>query len=163
MTVENNKVHTMRRTDREIKDEKEMEAIIRRAQVCHVGLSFNDEPYVIPMEFGYKDQCLYFHCAKEGKKLDVIRKNNKVCFEVEIDHQMTKPENKPGGWNAKYRSVIGFGKAHIIEDFKEKADALNILIQHYGADAYDIGEERLEEVGIIKIEISSMTGKKAGY
>ena len=153
----------VRRTDREIKDKEEMEAIIQQAQVCHVGLSEKDEPYVVPMDFGYKDNCLYFHCAKEGKKLDIIRKNNNVCFEVDIDHQMTKPENKPCGWDAKYRCVIGFGKAYFIEDFKEKAKALNVLIQHYGADSYEIADEILNKVGIIKIEISSMTGKKAGY
>lgn len=161
--MEQKKSYAVRRTDREIKDKEEMEAIIQRAQVCHVGLSITNEPYVIPMDFGYEDKCLYFHSAKEGKKIDIIRENNKVCFVMEIDHQMTKPENKPCGWNAKYRSVLGFGRACIIEDSKEKAKALNILIKHYGADSYDIADEILNKVCVIKIEISSMTGKKAGY
>ena len=153
----------MRRNEREINDREEMEAIIQRAQVCRIGLSEKDVPYIVPMDFGYEGNCLYFHCASEGKKLDMIRQNSKVCFEMDIDHQMVKPAGRPCEWSAKYRSVIGFGKAFIIEDLQEKSAALNIITRHYGGDRYDFSEKELERVGIIKIEISSMTGKKAGY
>ena len=84
----------MRRNEREIKDREEMEAIIQRAQVCRIGLSEKDVPYIVPMDFGYKGNCLYFHCASEGKKLDMIRQNSKVCFEIGIDHQMVKPARR---------------------------------------------------------------------
>ena len=76
----------MRRGEREIKDRKEIEAIIERANVCRIGLSDGKMPYVIPMDFGYKDNCLYFHCAREGKKIDIIKRNNSACFEMDIDH-----------------------------------------------------------------------------
>jgi len=94
----------MRRNEREIYDREEMEAIIQRAQVCRIGLSEKDVPYIVPMDFGYEGNCLYFHCASEGKKLDMIRQNSKVCFEMDIDHQMVKPAGRPCGWSAKYRS-----------------------------------------------------------
>lgn len=153
----------MRKSEREIKDRQEMEAIIRQAQVCRVAFSENDSPYIVPMDFGYQDNCLYFHGATAGRKLDIIRQNNKVCFEMDIDHQMVKPAGRPCGWSARYRSVIGFGHAFVVTDIQEKRAALNIVTRHYDGDWYDFSEEELEKVGIIKIVISSLTGKKAGY
>ena len=153
----------MRRNDREIKDQKEIESIIEKADVCRIGLSDGNMPYIVPMDFGYKDNCLYFHCAREGKKIDIIKRNNSACFEMDIDHMFLKPEGRPCGWGAKYRSVIGFGKAFVVEDSEEKSEALNIITQHYGADYYLFSKDELESVGIIKIEIASTTGKKAGY
>jgi nitroimidazol reductase NimA-like FMN-containing flavoprotein (pyridoxamine 5'-phosphate oxidase superfamily) len=152
----------MKRSDREIKDQKEIETIIERADVCCIGLSDNNIPYIVPMHFGYKDNCLYFHCAKEGMKIDIIKQNNSVCFEMDINHTLLKTEGRPCGWSAKYQSVIGFGKAFIIESFKEKSEALNIITQHYGVDYHTFSKDELEKVSIIKIEIANITGKKAG-
>ena len=85
----------MRRSARGIKDRKEIESIIQSAQVCRIGLSEDNVPYVVPMNFGYKDNCLYFHCAKAGKKIDVIRQNNKVCFEMDIDQTIVNQKVTP--------------------------------------------------------------------
>ncbi len=153
----------MKRSDREIKDQKEIETIIEKAEICRIGLSDDNTPYIVPMDFGYKDNRLYFHCAKEGKKIDIIKRNNSACFEMDIVHTFIKPEGRPCGWDAKYQSVIGFGKAFIVEEFEEKSEAMNIIIQHYGADYYPFSKDELEKVSIIKIEIASSTGKKAGY
>jgi len=94
---------------------------------------------------------------------DIIKYNNKVCFEIDADNEIVKAEEQPCRWSAKYRSIIGFGTASIIEDAHEKSAALNIIIEHYGGNRYDFSEEELEKVCIIKIQIDSMTGKKAGY
>jgi nitroimidazol reductase NimA-like FMN-containing flavoprotein (pyridoxamine 5'-phosphate oxidase superfamily) len=153
----------MKRSEREIKDQKEIETIIERADVCRIGLSDGNMPYIVPMNFGYKDNCLYFHCAKEGKKIDIIKRNNSACFEMDIDHTPLKPEGRPCGWDTKYQSVIGFGKAFIVENCEEKSEAMNIVTQHYGGDYYPFSKDELERVSIIKIEIASITGKKAGY
>jgi uncharacterized protein len=153
----------MRKTEREIKDRKEIESIINQAQVCRIGLSSGNIPYIVPVNFGYKDNCLYFHCATEGKKLDIIRQNNEVCFEIDIDVQIVQSAERLCKWGTKYRSVIGFGKAFFLENWQEKAAALNIITGHYGANHYEFSEKELEKLSIIKIEISSMTGKKAGY
>jgi uncharacterized protein len=120
----------MRRNEREIKDLEEIKAIIQGAQVCRIGFSEKDIPYIVPMDFGYKDDCLYFHCANEGKKLELIRQNNKVCFEMDIDHHIVKSEGRPCEWSARYRSVIGFGKAFVIENLREKSTAMNIVMEH---------------------------------
>ena len=76
----------MRRKDLEIKDAKEIEAIIKSGKVCRIALSYDDKPYVVPMNYGYKDNALYFHSAKQGKKIDLIAKNSSVCFEITTNH-----------------------------------------------------------------------------
>jgi nitroimidazol reductase NimA-like FMN-containing flavoprotein (pyridoxamine 5'-phosphate oxidase superfamily) len=153
----------MRRHEREIKDREEIDAIIQRAQICRIGLSVNDEPYIVPVNFGYESNCLYFHCATEGKKLDMIRQNGNVCFEMDIDYEMVKSTGRPCKASARYRCVMGSGKAVVIEGSADKSRALNIITQHYGIAECDFTEKELESVRIIKIEVGSMTGKKAGY
>jgi uncharacterized protein len=153
----------MRKSEREIKDKAEIESIISRAEVCRLALAEGDIPYIIPMNFGYQDNCLYFHCATEGKKLDIIRQNNEVCFEMDTDGQLVTPEERTCSWSYKYRSVIGFGKAAIIENVHEKSTALNIITQHYGGKPHEFSAKETEKMLIIKVEISSITGKKAGY
>ncbi len=80
----------MRREDKEINDIATIEGIIRKARVCRLALSENGQPYIVPLCFGYKDNNLYFHSAGEGKKLDIIKKNNNVCFEFDIDLELVK-------------------------------------------------------------------------
>ena len=153
----------MRRKESEIRETGELRDIIQRAQICRIGLSENDTPYIIPMNFGYRDERLFFHCALQGRKLDIIRDNPKVCFEMDVDYEISRPEGRPCGWSAKYRSIIGTGTADIIEDPHEKSEALNIIIGHYGGKPYDFSETELEKVCIIKITIDNLSGKQAGY
>ena len=152
----------MRREDKEIKDKKEIESIIERATVCRVAFSENDVPYIVPLNFGYKDDCLYFHSAPEGKKIEIIRQNNQVCFEVDIDQEVVKSET-PCNWQMKYRSVIGFGKAFFVDHPEEKRRALSIIVEHYSGDLSEYSEDAINNVAIVKVEIESMTGKKSGY
>jgi nitroimidazol reductase NimA-like FMN-containing flavoprotein (pyridoxamine 5'-phosphate oxidase superfamily) len=153
----------VRNAEREIKDRAVILSIIEEAQVCRVAFSAGDKPYIVPMNFGYRDNCLYFHGATEGKKLDMIRQNNEACFEIDINDEIVKATGRLCSWTTKYRSVIGFGKAFIINNWREKSAALNVITRHYGADAYAFTEKDVEPLTIIKIEISSMTGKKEGY
>jgi uncharacterized protein len=153
----------MRRTDRLINNKEEIEAIIEKAQICRIALSDNNTAYIVPMNFGHKDNCLYFHCASEGKKLEILRKNNAICFEMDIDNHTVKFTDNLCSWGTKYRSVIGFGQAFFIEDAGQKSNALNIIIKHYGGNRHDFSQKELGKVVIFKIEISSITGKKAGY
>jgi nitroimidazol reductase NimA-like FMN-containing flavoprotein (pyridoxamine 5'-phosphate oxidase superfamily) len=152
----------MRREDKEIRDKKEIESIIEKATVCRVAFSENDVPYIVPLNFGYKDDCLYFHSAADGKKIEIIRQNNQVCFEVDTDQEVVKSET-PCNWEMKYRSVIGFGKASFVDHLEEKRRALNIIMEHYSGDSYDYPEDAINNVAIVKVEIESMTGKKSGY
>jgi nitroimidazol reductase NimA-like FMN-containing flavoprotein (pyridoxamine 5'-phosphate oxidase superfamily) len=153
----------MRRKDKEIEDKELIEVILRRASICRIALSENDVPYIVPLCFGHKDNFLYFHSAKEGRKIDMIRKNNNVCFEIEIDTELVAAEN-PCKWSMKYYSIIGFGKAFLVEDTEEKREALDIIAEHYsGKSSSEFPETALHNVAVIKVKIETMTGKKSGY
>jgi nitroimidazol reductase NimA-like FMN-containing flavoprotein (pyridoxamine 5'-phosphate oxidase superfamily) len=153
----------MRRQDKEIKEKEEIEAIIRKANVCRMGLCNGDVPYVVPLNFGYKDGCFFLHSAKEGKKISIIKENNNVCLEFDIQHQVIEAKT-PCNWGVKYLSAICFGKAYLIENYEEKKDALDVILSHYSEDfSYEYSENEVENVAIIKVEIEGMTGKKSGY
>ncbi|MFA4956213.1 MAG: pyridoxamine 5'-phosphate oxidase family protein [Candidatus Methanoperedens sp.] len=152
----------MRRKDKEIKNIKEIESIIGKSKVCRIALCENNSPYIVPVCFGYKDNCLYFHSANEGKKIDIIKKNNNISFEFDIYSGLLISEN-PCDWDIKYSCVIGFGKAFFIHDFDEKIKALNIIIEHYSDSSYEFLKKFIDTVTIIKVEIETITGKKSGY
>jgi len=155
----------LRRKDREVKDKETIESIIKGATVCRIALSENNVPYIVPVAFGYKDNCLYFHSAPQGRKIDVIKQNNNVCFELDIDCELAKKSEQPCSWSMKYRSVIGFGKAFFIDGVKEKRTALNIIVEHYSGNPneYPYPEDVISNMAVIKVEIDSMTGKQSGY
>ncbi|HUU20350.1 MAG TPA: pyridoxamine 5'-phosphate oxidase family protein [Sedimentisphaerales bacterium] len=152
----------MRRKDKEIRDIATIENIIRKASVCRLGLCDNGRPYIVPLCFGYKDKTLYFHCASEGKKLDILRKNNNVCFEIDIDYELIKAK-EACKCSIKYQSVIGFGKAAFIEDIESKRKAFDIIMRNYSDGSFEYPVEAIKNTVIIKVEVESMTGKKSGY
>ena len=152
----------MRRKESEIKDIASIEEIIRKAQVCRMALSENDRPYIVPLCYGYKDNTLYFHSAREGKKLDILKKNNNVCFEIDTDNELVKGK-KACSCSMKYRSVIGFGRAEIIEETELKRRALNIIMQNYFEGFFKYPDEAVNNTVIIKVKIYSMTGKQLGF
>ena len=152
----------MRRSDREIKDLALIEEIIRRAQICHLGLCDGDQPYVIPMSFGYEGNALYFHCATEGRKMDILRRNNKACFQVEADYALAVKDNACGA-DMKYRSVIGFGRISFIEDPAEKRRAFAVLMRQYSPGTFAFPDAAVARTRILRLDIEQMTGKQTGY
>ena len=157
-------MNELRRKDKEIKDKTEIKAILKKATVCRIAFSENNQPYIVPLNFGYKEDCLYFHSAPEGTKLSIIKRNNNVCFEVDEGYELKKSAI-PCNWSAKYRSVIGFGKAYFVEDIEEKKSALNCLVQKYSDTSveYEFSEGIVDTITIVRIKIACMTGKKSGY
>lgn len=109
----------MRRREKEIKDIETIKSILQEAQVCRLALSNNNIPYIIPMNFGFKDNILYLHSAKEGSKIEILKKNNNICFEVDIKNELIKSKT-PCDWSMKYYSVIGMGKVYFVNDFEGK-------------------------------------------
>lgn len=151
----------MRRPDREIKDKKEIESIIRESKVCRIALIENNSPYIVPLCFGYENNCLYFHSARNGKKIDMIKKNDNVCFEFDIEDGFRKSQI-PCKSSMKYRSVIGYGRAFLIDDINEKIHALDIIMEQYSNlnDTFEYQTDSIDNILIIKIEIKNITGKK---
>ncbi|MGO9137014.1 MAG: pyridoxamine 5'-phosphate oxidase family protein [Syntrophales bacterium] len=150
----------MRRSEREIKDRAVIDSIIRQCLVCRLGLVDGEEPYIVPLCFGYDGEALYFHSASEGRKIDAIRKNSLVCFEFDIPEGMTEAE-QGCRWGIKYRSVIGFGNAQIVDNHKDKKKALAVIMAQYSAKEYIFPEDVVTKTAIIKVVIARVTGKQA--
>ena len=151
----------MRKANREIKDEASIRAIIEEARVCRIGLSDDGMPYVVPLNFGLGENCLYFHCATEGLKLDIIRKNNRVCFEMDLLREIRKGADSCGDWTTRYDSVIGFGQAVILANPADKRAALDRIMEHYGATGpFSYQDAILAMTVVIRIDIDSITGKR---
>ena len=151
----------MRRNDKEIEDFGRIEEIIRQAKICRLGLCENNRAYIVPMNFGYRDKTLYFHSAKEGKKVDIIKSNPGVCFEFEIDLGIVQTNETGCNWSNRYKSIIGFGNAIIIEGIEQKRDALDILMAQYSDQQFDYPFSSIENTLVFKVEIESMTGKQS--
>jgi hypothetical protein len=150
----------MRRKDREITDIALTEDIIRNSMVCRLGMSRDNQPYVVPLCFAYSDKTLYFHSAGEGLKLEILQQNPNVCVEFDIDQEVIQGD-KPCKWSMQYRSVIGFGKASFVEDLEEKRKGLDAIMKHYSGRSFEYVEQAIESTCIIKVEIESMTGKNS--
>ena len=152
----------MRRQEKEITDIKEIEAIIKKAEVCRLGLAADSIPYVIPVNYGYEDNCLYIHCSKKGRKLGMIKQNNTICFEMDIDAEIKERGHSACDWTTTFRSVIGYGEAFFVEKSEQKKKALDIIMRHYsGKTSFEYRKDAIENVAIIKIVITHLSGKKS--
>jgi len=154
----------MRRKDREVNDINGIEEILIQCKTCHVAMVDNSAPYVVPLSYGYKILDgkileLYFHSAFEGKKLDILRRNNKVCFEMAYEGEPVHAEN-PCNSGYYYSSIIGFGEAVFIEDTNEKNNALSVMFKHQTGRDIAFTEEQVKTVCVFKIVSTDFTGKK---
>jgi hypothetical protein len=152
----------MRKAEREIKDRAEIDGILRRAQIIHIAMVDNGEPYVVPVDFGYADGAIYIHGATEGRKIDVLTANPRVCFETYVDHQLV-PGTPACSSSSKFRCVIGCGTASIITARDEKIRGLDVIMSKISAGPQEYSEQALARTALIRIDISEMTGKKLGY
>ena len=151
----------MRRKDKLIEDKKIIKKILTNSKICRIGLFDKNHPYIVPMNYGYSNDSLYFHCAPDGKKIDLIKRNNKVCFEIEHSHEIVKKEVSCN-WTTKYLSVIGYGAIEIIYDTDEKKNGLNIIMKHHGKKENIYDDKLVNKVVILKLNISSLTAKQSG-
>ncbi|MGD9057476.1 MAG: pyridoxamine 5'-phosphate oxidase family protein [Desulfobacterales bacterium] len=150
----------MRRKEKEITDRCEIDAIIRKSQVCRLGLSDEGIAYIVPLCFGYKDNTLYFHSATKGRKIDILKRNRWVCFEFDGDTRITSGKTACD-WGMQYFSVIGYGTASFIEDTEKKRQVLDIIMAQYADGGFEYLDKALKKTLIIKVDISHMTGKKS--
>ena len=151
----------MRRSEREITDKNTLEAILNEAQTCRLALTDGRTPYIVPMSYAYENDCLYFHSAQEGKKIDMLRGNNRVCFEVDTAGEIIKGKNACG-WSIMFNSVIGFGTAEFVNDEDGKRKALDLIMKKYSGEdkEFEYSKKALAEVLVIKVSVESMAGKK---
>lgn len=152
----------MRRKEREVNDSDKIESIISRSDVCRVGFADNNTPYIVVMNFGYSGgdkPCMWFHCANEGRKLEMIKKNNYVCFEMDTDHNLYGGE-KGCDWGMKYSSIVGYGNISVVNDPDLRKTGLDCIMKHYAGDQnFTYDEKVLARTTILRLDITEMTGK----
>ena len=154
----------MRRNDRLIDDSAVLRAFLAQENVLHLGLTDGQAPYVVPMSYGFDwpedgKPTFYLHCAGEGLRLSLIRKNPRVCVEISKQIRIV-PGPVPCSWTSKYKSVIAFGTAHILTDLSDKAAALRAVLRQSGyKDTAKFTSEMLARVTALRIDVESMTGK----
>ena len=145
-----------------ITEERQIRSILDAAKVLHLGLAVDNEPYVVPMNYGYTWEegklTLYLHSAVLGKKLDMIRANPKVFFEMDCDRAPFEGE-KPCQYGLAYSSVMGRGTARIVEDVEEKIRAMSILMKTQTGKDFSFNDRLVSIVAVIRIDVSEYTAK----
>jgi uncharacterized protein len=150
----------MRKKEKEVIDVAVMESLLQKAETMKLAFCDGDEPYIVPVCFGYQEGSIYFHSAKEGRKLDLIKRSDKICFEVDTYKIVSK--DTPCKWTIDYTSVIGLGDAHFVESVEEKKKALDVIMAHYGAaPPFEYSEAALGKMIVIRIKIRSMSCKRS--
>jgi len=154
----------MRRKDKEIADINEKINIIKKNKVCRIGLSENNMPYVVPLNYGYAFEnnilTLFFHSAAEGKKMDIIKNNNNACFEIDCDAKLIEAEDACN-FGYAFKSIIGFGKITILKDADEKTGGLNKIMrqQTEKETVYNFTLDELKNACVYKMTVENFTGK----
>ena len=152
----------MTKRELQITDEGQIKGILDTAKVLHLGLCVDNEPYVVPMNYGYTMEdgklTLYLHCAVRGKKLDMMRANPNVCFELDCDWVPFEGE-KPCQYGLAYSSVMGRGTAQIVEDVSEKMKAMTVLMKTQTAKDFEFNERLVSIVTVIRIDVAEYTAK----
>jgi hypothetical protein len=151
--------------NRPISFRPEQEAIIRKCQSCNVAMvDPENKPYVIPMNFGFDGEFLYFHGAAKGKKVDVLNKNPDVCISFSTDHELRYVNEEVAcSWSMRYRSVLVHGKAEFVTDPEEKIKCLNVIMSNYSDREFDYNAPAVKEVMVFRVRAERMEGRVYGY
>ena len=153
----------MTKRERQVFDPEQIKAILDSAKVLHLGLAVDNMPYVVPMNYGYCMEegklRLYLHSAVRGKKLDMIRANPNVFFELDCDRVPFEGE-KPCQYGLAYSSVMGRGTASIVEDVEEKKQAMTLLMKTQTDQDFAFEDRLVSIVAVIRIDVSEYTAKK---
>ncbi len=155
----------IRRADRAITDVKEIEKIVSKAKILHLGLIDEGYPYIIPLHYGYEYDkerniyIFYMHSAKTGHKLNLISKNPNVCIELETDVKLISGGEVPCEYSSFYSSYVGKGTGFIVESNDEKSHALKLLMKNQTNKEFIFTEQMLSSITVIKVKIYQYTAK----
>ena len=155
-------MHGLTKREIRITEPEEIARILDTAKVLHMGLAVDNEPYVLPMNYGYVLEdgklTLYLHSAVKGRKLDMIRANSKVSFSIDCD-RMPFEGKVPCQYGMVYSSVMGKGTATIVEDVEEKKQAMSILMKTQTGKDFTFNERLVSIVAVIRIDVAEYTAK----
>jgi nitroimidazol reductase NimA-like FMN-containing flavoprotein (pyridoxamine 5'-phosphate oxidase superfamily) len=151
----------MRKSNQEITDPAVIDEILSKSPVCRIAMVDHGTPYLLPFNYGYKNRCIFIHSALKGRKIDILRKNNYVCFEVE-EFEGIYHHEIACKWTTTYRSVVGYGTVEIITDFDQKMEGLEIIMAQHGDPGVHTFETRqVNNMVILKLSITSLCGKQS--
>lgn len=154
----------MRKSNREITSPEALRQVLDSCDVCRLGLSDEGQPYIVPLNFGYRwddhGLVIYCHCAREGRKLDILTRNHRVCVEFDQRHEL-KAGERACQWSMNFESIIGEGEAALVSDAAERLDGLCLIMQHYSdRKTWDFDETVLAVTAVIRIKIGNVSGKR---
>jgi nitroimidazol reductase NimA-like FMN-containing flavoprotein (pyridoxamine 5'-phosphate oxidase superfamily) len=145
--------------------EPEIENIIQKCRYCSLAMvDLEGKPYVLHMNFGFRDKVLYLHAAPEGKKIDILKQNPDVCVAFSTDHLLRWQNiDVACSYTMKYRSVLLYGKVEFVEDMKQKEDALNVIMNQYTDENYRYSEPAIRNVCVFTVKAERIEGRAFGY
>ncbi len=154
----------MRRKDREVTDIERIKHIISKCTCCRIGFYDNGEVYIVPLNFGYevKDGAyvFYFHGAKEGRKMELIRRNPMAGFEMDTNYAVCGAE-LACGYSARFQSIIGNGIVSIVSEIEEKKKGLLLIMEHNAEQKnWNFDEKMVDAVAVFKLEITKLSCKE---
>ena len=155
----------MRRKDRELKTLEEMMEVLRACKVCRMAMVDGERPYVLPLNFGAEREgdgiAVYLHCAKEGRKLEILRRNPRVCLEMDCEHGLIEAE-KACNYGYTFASVLGEGTAEILEDPAEQRHGLTVLMEQQTGKHFSFTDAEASAVAVLRVRLaaSALTGKR---
>lgn len=155
--------YPMRRKDRQVTGESEIDAILSRCDCCRIAFSAPDGPYIVPMNFGFAQENgvrrLYFHCAGEGRKLALLRQDPRVGFEMDTGHELVVGE-RACGYSYRYQSIIGTGTLAVLQRPEEKAAAMRRIMAHYTVStAWEFPTAMLDKTTLLCLTVTELTCK----
>jgi nitroimidazol reductase NimA-like FMN-containing flavoprotein (pyridoxamine 5'-phosphate oxidase superfamily) len=151
----------MRRKDREITNRSEIDAILHSANLMRIALADGDTPFLVPVFYAFDGVAIYFHSAQTGTKIEIMKRNDKVCFEVSLDHGIIE-NDIACDFEVKHRTVIGFGRIAFVVDEAEKIKALDRIVERFSEKKFEYPKANLSCTTVIRIDIESIKGKKHG-
>jgi len=155
----------MRRTDRELTDPADIRAVLDKADVCRLAMADGNIPYLVTMNFGLRrgeKVVLYLHAAQEGKKIEILKRNNLVCFGADIEHELLiSATGTSCGCSMRYRSIVGMGRIAFVTERSEKLEALEAIMRHYAQEPpYVFADAMIDRTAILRLDATEITGKQ---
>lgn len=153
----------MRRKDREVTDENRIDSIIMNCDCCRLGFVDSDGAYILPLNFGFENKegqrFFYFHSSTEGKKINLIKEQSHISFELDCGHDLNSAD-QACGYSYKFQSVMGHGNIQFIENLDEKRKALDVVMKNYtGKVNWHIPDEALKSVCVFRLSVTDISCK----
>ncbi len=155
--------HPVRRKDREITDPGELDEILEKGVFGVLAMCGEEGPYAVPMNYVSRPGAVYFHCAAEGLKLDILRQNPRGCFSVVLNTDYARPDNpdRSCGWGMFYESVTVWGPVVFVESRDEKKLSLTELVEKSSGEKFggSFSGQDLDRVTVFRLDVEGRSGK----